>query len=206
MTAETFGWNEDVAEEIGRTLGVPNEKIKERLQVYRAMVQLNKVPSIGNLDPKGLKGKYYSLVKDGLAVRNYINQHPQTFELDAEALTRFDAICHFSTNNRAGAPIVSPAEWRSLAKILKDEDAEKKEQMIHEIEVNKCIPSDVYARRQAELRQPRWDRWLMELAELLRRLKLGNVDSEDEKTVMLGRRLAEILDSLNSKSPTTEGT
>jgi hypothetical protein len=199
MTEVTFLWNEDIAEKIGQTLGVAVEKVRERLQVYRAMVQLNQVPSIGNIDPKGLKGKYYSLVKDGLSVKGYITQDPVTFKLDDASIARFDTTCHFSALNRNGAPISSPTEWRPLAKILKDEDPEKVKQMIEEVEVHKRTPSDVYAERQAELRQPRWDRWLIELAELLRRLKLGNVDSEDEKTVTLGRRVAEILDSLNSK-------
>jgi hypothetical protein len=203
MADDTFAWNEDIAEQIGRTLGVAIEKIKERLQVYRAMAQLNSVPAIGSLDSKGLKGRYYSLVKDGLAVKDYITQDPTTFKLDDESLSRFDSTCHFSILERTGAPISSPTEWRPLAKILKDDDLERRSQMLAEIEIDKRSPSDVYAKRQAELRQPRWDRWLKELTELLRKLKLGNVDSEDELTVALGSRVAEILDALNSESSGT---
>lgn len=203
MTDDTFAWDEDAAEQIGRTLGVAIDKIKERLQVYRAMAQLNSVPAIGSLDSKGLKGRYYSLVKDGLSVKDYITQDPTTFKLDDESLERFDSTCHFSILERAGAPISSPTEWRPLAKILKDDDLERRLQMLAEIEIDKRSPSDVYAKRQAELRQPRWDRWLKELTELLRKLKLGNVDSEDELTVALGRRVAEILDALKSGSSGT---
>ena len=200
---DAFVWDEDIAENIGQTLGVAIDKVKERLQVYRAMAQLNQVPAIGNLDKKGLKGKYYSLIKDGLAANGYINQDPVTFKLDDISLGRFDTTCHFSTLNRSGAPINNPAEWRALRKILKDDDPEKVIEMIEEVEVHKRTPSDVYAERLAELRQPRWDRWLMELAELLRKLKLGNVDSEDSRTIILGRRVAEILDSLSPQSSVT---
>ncbi len=204
MTEDSFAWNEDIADQIGRTLGVSPETIKERLQVYQVMKQLNRVPAIGNLDPKGLKGKYYSLVKDGLAVKDYIIQDATTFKVDDASLERFDTTCHFSTRSRKGAPISSPAEWRSLKNILNDEDHERRKQMLAEVEVDKLAPSDVYARRHAERRQPRWDRWLLELTELLRKLKIGNVDSEDELTISLGRRVAEILDALSSKSATID--
>ena len=70
--------------------------------------------------------------------------------------------------------------------------------MINEIEVNKKTPSEVYAERQAELRQPRWDRWLEEVAQLLRRLKILNLDSDDRKAKEVGIRLAIILEKLLS--------
>jgi hypothetical protein len=197
MSEERFLWNEGVAEQIGRTLGISVETIKERLQVYQVMKQLNSVSAIGAIDPKGLKGKYYSLVKEGLTVKDYIIQDPTTFQVDNTSLEKFDLVCHFSTRGRDGAPITNPAEWRSLKNILKDEDPDRRKEMLLEVEVSKSTPSDVFARRQAELRQPRWDRWLLELAELLRKLKLGNVDSEDKLTVALGVRVAAILDALS---------
>ena len=206
MTDKTFVWNEIIADRIGKTLGIPVEIVKERLQVYRAMKQLNEVPTIGTIDAKGLKGRYYSLVKDGLSVKDYITQDNASFLLDPISLGRFDATCHFSIPNRKGAPIASPVEWRPLAKILKDDDPEKRAKMVAEIEDGKRAPSDVHAERQAELRQPRWDRWLLELASLLRKLKIGNVDSDDVLTIELGRRVAEILDALSPATPSVAVT
>ena len=47
-----------------------------------------------------------------------------------ESLKRIDNLCHFSTKNRDKAPIQNPGEWRSLERILKDEDATKRAELL----------------------------------------------------------------------------
>lgn len=206
MTNETFQWDKNIAEQVGDRLGIEVEDIQERLRVYRAMQQLHEHPSIKKI---GMEGKYYSLVESALpqsksALKEYIRQDPSTFQLDAESLHRMDAVCHFSTKNREGAPIKSPAEWRPFTRILEDNDAVRRAEMIKEVEEKKQIPSDVSARRQAELRQQRWDRWLTEVAELLRRLQIANLDSEDQRAKDIAARLAAVLDTLGSSSATVK--
>ena len=200
MTDATFRWDERIAQTIGDRLSVDVKKIEERLRTYIAMKQLHEIPEILKI---GMPGSYYSLVRAVLPpgqpqspLRKYVVQDPSTFKLDDPSLRRLDALCHFSVPNREHAPITSPDEWRPLGRILGDDDPEKRAAMLHEVEVEKKTPSDVSARRQAELRQPRWDRWLVEVAELLRRLQIANIDSEDEHAQDVAKRLANILDSL----------
>lgn len=198
MTHKSFQWNEKVAAQIGDRLGIEVDDIRERLRVYRAMQQLHEVPAIKSI---GMEGKFYSLVESALpqsksALKDYIRQDSSTFRLDDESVRRMDAVCHFSTKDREGAPISSPVEWRPLTKILEDSDSAKRSQMLAEVEEGKQKPSDVSARRQAELRQPRWDRWLNEVAELLRRLQIANLDNEDQRAKSVATRLAAVLDTL----------
>ena len=200
MTDASFRWDEGIARKIGDRLSVEVKRVEERLRTYTAMKQLNEDSNIRKI---GVKGKYYSLVRAVLPpgpakspLRKYVVQDPSTFKLDEASLRRLDAVCHFSVEERQHAPISSPDEWRPLARILSDEDAQKREAMLKEIEVEKKAPSDVAARRQAELRQPRWDRWLGEVAKLLKKLQVGNIDREDVSTQDIANRLATILDSL----------
>jgi hypothetical protein len=205
MTHKSFHWDERIAALIGDRLGVEVNDIQERLRVYRAMQQLHEVPAINKI---GMEGKYYSLVESALpqsksALRDYIRQDSSTFLLDDESLRRMDAVCHFSAKERAGAPVKNPAEWRPLTKILEDSDLARRAEMLDEVEKGKKPPSEVSARRQAELRHPRWDRWLNEVAELLRRLQIVNLDSEDERAKKVTTRLAKVLDAL---APPPAGT
>lgn len=200
MTDATFGWDERIAERIGDRLSVAVKKIEERLRTYIAMKQLHEVPKIQKI---GMHGRYYSLVREvlppGLAnnpLRQYVLQDPVTFQLDEASICRLDAVCHFSTADREKAPISSPDEWRPMAKILGDVDIEKRVTMLRQVEEEKKSPSDVWALRQAELRLPRWDRWLVEVADLLRRLQVGNIDRDDERTRSVTIRLAKIIDAL----------
>jgi hypothetical protein len=201
MTDATFKWDPTVAEKIAKTLSVDVKRIQERLRVYRAMEQLQEVPAIKQI---GMEGRYYSLVREAVAPREkesplkgYIVQDDRTFRLDDGSLGRMDAVCHFSSEKRLGAPINSPEEWRPLATILKDNDPLKKQVMVQEVEQHKKAPSEVAAQRQAELRQPRWDRWLEEVAGLLKRLTIGSLDSTDGQAKAVAKRLAVILDSLH---------
>jgi hypothetical protein len=117
-----------------------------------------------------------------------------------------DAVCGFSIDaKRTGAPVSNPDEWRPLAQILGDPDVEKRDRMVQDVEVNKKAPSEVYAERQAELRQPRWDRWLDEVTQLLRKLQVANLDSDDPSAKAAGLRLAKILDGLASLASPKSG-
>jgi hypothetical protein len=174
------------------------------------MKQLHEVPEIGRI---GIQGKYYSLVREVLPpgqannpLRQYVVQDPSTFRLDDASIRRLDAVCHFSTAEREHAPISSPDEWRPLGRILGDVDPEKRAAMLREVEEEKKAPSDVWALRQAELRQPRWDRWLVEVADLLRRLQVGNIDRDDEHTQNVATRLAKILDALHGRPQNSPAT
>ena len=194
MTDATFKWEERIAEEISAQLSVEVPKILERLRTYVAMKQLHAIPNIGKV---GIEGKYYSLIREALPpwqskspLKQYVNQDSSTFRLDEASIGRLDAVCHFSTPNRNGAPVSSPDEWRPLGRILADVDAVRRAEMLREIEVDKKAPSDVSARRQAELRQPRWDRWLVEVTDLLRKLQIANIDSDDERARKATSRLA----------------
>jgi hypothetical protein len=205
MTDESFRWNESIAAEIGDRLGIEVDEIEERLRVYRAMQRLHDVPAIKEI---GMEGKFYSLVEAALpqsksALKDYIRQDPSTFLLDGESLRRMDALCHFSTKDRKGAPVSNPAEWRSLTRILEDSDAVRRKEMIEDVEERKQAPSNVAALRQAELRQPRWDRWLTEVAELLRRLQIANLDGDDQRAKDVAARLAAVLDALAAPGTTS---
>ena len=200
MDDATFIWDETVANKIAAQLSVDVRKIAERLRVYIAMKQLHEVPAIKAV---GIEGKYYSLVHEALPswqssspLKQYVVQDASTFRLDDASVGRLDAVCHFSTENRLNAPVSSPDEWRPMARILGDSDPEKRLKMLREVEEDKKAPSDVWALRQAELRQPRWDRWLVEVADLLKKLQIGNIDSDDARAQMVGQRLAGILDAL----------
>jgi hypothetical protein len=203
MTDGTFQWDDALAAKVGAALSVDVKKIQERLRVYRAMRQLYEVPAIKKV---GMAGHYYTLVKEAVdprgtqnPLRSYIVQDPSTFLLSDESIRRMDAVCGFSIDSkRTDAPVANPDEWRPLSQILGDPDVNKRDRMIKDIEVNKKKPSEVYAERQAELRQPRWDRWLDEVTQLLRKLQIANLDSADASAKAVGTRLAEILDGLPS--------
>ena len=205
MTGNTFKWDDEIAKTIANQLSINVKKIEERLRVYIAMKQLHEVPEIKKVV---MEGKYYSLLKEALPpwgsnslLKQYVAQDMSNFRLDDDSLRRLDAVCHFSVKDRENAPIGSPDEWRPLSKILKDADNEKRKAMLREVEEEKKPPSDVWANRQAELRQPRWDRWLNEVTQLLRRLQIGNIDNGDPRTQNVGNRLARILDSLPASNP-----
>jgi hypothetical protein len=210
MTDATFRWNEAVAKKIGERLSVTVKTIGERLRTYVVMKQLNEIPKIKKV---GVKGKYYSLVQAALPserakspLRKYVAQDQSTFKVDGESVDRLDKVCHFSAPERKDAPIRSPDEWRPLAKILGDEDDERRAEMLEDVEEGKELPSLVWALRQAELRQPRWDRWLAEVAELIRKLQISNIDSDDDLTRTVGGRLAKVLDALHERTQTSPNT
>lgn len=200
MTDASFKWNEDAAIKVADTLGLDVEEVQTRLQVYRVMKQLEDCPAIKKV---GMEGRYYSLIGESLSKRlkavraQYVNQDPGTFLVDEPTLSRLDNTCHFSTPKRKGAPIANPAEWRSLNQILSDISDGERTKMLLQVEKDKQKPSDVYALRAAALRQPRWDQWLKQVAELLKRIKLGDLETPEARGV--ARQLASVLDALASK-------
>jgi hypothetical protein len=199
MTDATFKWDDAIADKISAQLSLERSKIKERIRVYRVMKQLNEVPVIERV---GMQGHYYSLVKEALPttasnpLSAYLRQDPSTFRLDDIAIQRMDRLCHFSTQDRKGAPVSSPDEWRPLSQILKDPDPERTQKMLNEVEHDKRSPTEVLAARQAELRQPRWDLWLKDVAALMQRLQIANIDPDDPAAQKVVSELASLLDAL----------
>lgn len=203
MDDETFYWVDSTADKIAAQLSLERTRIKERIRVYRVMRQLDEVPEIARV---GIPGHYYSLVKEALPTTGsnplsaYFKQDASTFRLDSTATERLDRLCHFSTPGRKGAPVSSPDEWRPLSQILKDPDPERRQRMLDEVEQDKRSPTEVLAERQAELRQPRWDLWLRELAALMKRLQIANVDPDDPAAQKVVADLALLLDAMPGSS------
>lgn len=200
MTDDSFSWNAEVAQRVGDTLGIDPEYVEEALMVYRVMKQLNSQEAINRV---GMEGRYYSLIREVLSrpakspLHQYVVLDPNRFALDDASLARIDKVCRFSTKDRQDAPVSAPVEWRSLEKILADHDEAKKTEMLHQVEDGGLKPSVVYAMRAAELRQPRWDRWLKEVADLLKSLQVGGLQRSDEAR-RVSSRLATVLEALNA--------
>lgn len=202
MTNANFVWKESVALRVAETLSVSEAAVEEALRVYRVMQQLNEHPPIKAV---GIEGRFYSLTREALSrpskspLRARLACDPQSFRLDQASLKWMDTVCHFSTQGRKDAPVSSPVEWRSLEKILADDDPSRMKDMLREVEVEKKKPSDVYANRAAELRKPRWDRWLKQVAELLNKLSVGNLETTEE-AIDVAKALAGVLDLLDSET------
>ena len=144
---DSFIWDSNISKSVANALSVPIKEVEARLRVYRAMWQLGQMPEIIN-SQGGIKDRYYSvcaavLLKKNSKLNDYIRQDPSTFLLDDESLGRFNNLCHFSEPKRDYAPIKNPQEWSKFENILKDEDDEKREKMLEEVEVSKNLPSIV---------------------------------------------------------------
>ena len=204
MTDETFSWDENIAVKIADQISLNVTKIKERIRVYRVMKQLNEVPEIREV---GVPSRYYSLINEALPtsksnlLSDYLKQDPNSLRVDAVALKRLDDLCHFSKEKREGAPISSPDEWRPLSRILKDLDPDRKARMLEDVSTKKMNPTVVFAERQAELKQLRWDLWLQEVSALVSRLQIANVDTDDVEACKVVSRLANLLDALSARRP-----
>ncbi len=145
----------------------------------------------------------YSLFKELLARRQgplgkYIEQDPDTLALPDESAKRMDDLCHFSID-RKGSPIKNPQEWRSLEKILKDEDEAKRAASIARVEKSKEQPSIVWAQRAEELKKLEWSRWLERVSAILAKVPLGDINLEDSETVGVVNRLASHIDDLQAR-------
>jgi hypothetical protein len=171
--------------------------VRERLKVFIAMRQLGAVPAIK--DGAGeIRDRHYSLIEEGLKrkdLKEFLPQDDATFSLPEKTVQRFIQLCHFDKANREGSPIRDPREWRSLGKILTDENLEKRKENTSLVLEKKEIPSEVWARRSAELRQISWETWLRRLKLRLSRINMGDT-FEDEDAVTLVRDLRKLLNRL----------
>lgn len=206
---DTFQWNESTARDIAKTLSMKAKDVKERIQVFRAMKQIGRSPTVKNSeenegdDKGGMKGTYYSVCKEVLlgrssALRAYISQDLDDFSLDGQSLERIVSLCHFDKRNRKGSPINNPQQWRFLAKLLEDDDEEKRVANLLRVENGKEKPEHVWAEREAELQSPEWGRWLSDVTRVFEGLTLAHLEiNEESKAVML--RLTELLARLESE-------
>jgi len=162
------------------------------------------VASLPEVGPSRLLDHYYSLFKELLARRKgrlgkYIEQNPDTLVLPPDSAKRMDSLCHFSIDGRKGSPIANPQEWRSLEKILNDEDEAKRVANMTRIEDGKEAPSTVWAQRAQELKKLEWSRWLEKVSVILAKVPLGDIDLENPETVQLVKRLASHVDELQAQ-------
>src|SRR5262249_39682375 len=149
---------------VASSLSISLGTVKERLKVFIAMSQISSVPKVA--EGGEIRDKHYSLVEEGLKrkdLREFLPQDDATFVLSGDAVERFVTLCHFDQPDRAGSPIKDPREWRPLGKILADEDTEKRADNLRRVMDGKELPSDVWAKRSAELRTLTWEIWLSRL-------------------------------------------
>ena len=203
---ESFQWCNDVGKQVADALSIDLDKVKERLTVYRVMKQIDDLSAVAAIG--GMKARYYSicraaLLKSGKSkLPDYIKQDPVTMLLDDVSLERMDNVCHFSTAGREGAPMWTPPEWTKFDRILRDDDEQRRTEMIEQVEARKHRPSDVWAEREVELHRPRWETWLREVSLILAGVQFGDdLDSPEAKAVgtRLGKLLAELQPAITAK-------
>jgi hypothetical protein len=197
---DIFAWKQDCANEVASSLSISPAFVRERLKVFIAMRQLGSVPAIK--DGAGeIRDRHYSLIEEGLKrkdLKEFLQQDDSTFALTDITVQRFIQLCHFDKANREGSPIIDPREWRSLGKILTDENIDKRQENSRLVLENKEIPSTVWAKRSVELRQISWETWLRRLKLRLSRINMGDT-FEDEDGVTLVRGLRKLLNRLQKK-------
>ena len=200
--SKSFVWNNAKGQEIADALSITLKQVEERLKVYRVMMQIGEMPEVID-SPGGIKDRYYSVCSEVILnsktqLKKYIYQDQSTFLLDKESLFRMNNLCHFDQPNRKEAPIRNPQEWRKLENILRDDDQNRKEEMLFEVEENKRPPSDVWAERAAELITLEWDKWLLKVNSVLKRVTLGDdITSEEAKQPV--KRLVKLINTLDEK-------
>ena len=197
---DVFVWKQDCADEVASSLSISPTIVRERLKVFIAMRQLGTMPAIK--DGAGeIRDRHYSLIEEGLKrkdLKEFLPQDDSTFALPEPSVQRFIELCHFDKANREGSPIRDPREWRSLGKILTDENVEKREENKRLVIEHKQAPSEVWAKRSAELRQVSWETWLRRLKLRLSRINMGDT-FEDEDAVTLVRDLRKLLTRLQKR-------
>lgn len=198
---DVFVWKQDCADEVASSLSISPAIVRERLKVFIAMRHLGTVPAIK--DGAGeIRDRHYSLIEEGLKrkdLKPFLPQDDTNFSLPTETAERFIQLCHFDKAGQGKPgdppPIRDPREWRSLGKILTDENAEKRDENMRLVLEHKQIPSEVWAKRSAELRQISWETWLRRLKLRLSRINMGDT-FEDEDAVTLVRDLRKLLGRL----------
>jgi hypothetical protein len=201
---DVFVWKQACADEVASSLSISPSIVQERLKVFIGMRQLGAVPSVKD-GPGEIRDRHYSLIEEGLKRRDlktFLEQDDSTFALSENTVQRFIQLCHFDKPDRGvpnePPPIRDPREWRSLGKILTDENVEKREVNSRLVLEKKEVPSEVWARRSAELRQISWETWLRRLKLRLSRINMGDT-FEDEDAVALVRDLRKLLSRLQKK-------
>lgn len=200
---ESFLWDPHYGQQVADALSIPLEQVRERLSIYLAMRQVGSHPEIRDSEG-GVEDRHYSVCEEVLSKKGssklaeYIWQDPDTFLLDDDSIERFDTLCHFSSRNREGAPIRNPAEWGKLEKILREEDDERREQMLEAVENEGRRPSDVWAERAAELQKLQWDKWLLKVNSILKAVALGD-DLSSQEASDVARRLVHVIEELDRR-------
>ena len=198
---ESFAWHPETGAAVAAALSIKDKAVKERLQVYRVMDQVAKLPSISEGEGE-IKGHYYSVFAELLlpkykALDDFIGQDGTTFLLDEPCTKRIDCLCHFSQANRTGAPIRNPQEWRYLDKILDFQDEARRAEMLSEVIERKRFPSEVWAEIESGFQQLQWDFWLGKVHSVVRKITLeDDVQSDEAKAV--GKRLFSLIDRLDA--------
>ena len=173
-----FEWNDDIQKKVASTLSISNKEVYSRALVYRAMRQISQFPPIAESD--GLKDRDYSLISDALLKRNpeefasYFHYETKNFALPQETIERFDKLCRFSEGRPSDAPVNKPSEWGPLAKILSEPNEEERSKGLHQIEIEKQRPSEVYARIAGRKHPLQWEGWLMKTQALLTSVTFGD--------------------------------
>jgi ParB-like nuclease domain len=196
-TDATFEWDEAVAAEVASSLSIPVARVSERLRVFIAMKQLGALPAVAAGGGE-IKDRHYSLVEEALKrkdLKDFLPQNQETFSLSDEATDRFLRLCHFDRPGRDGSPITDPPQWRALGKILTDDNLVERENNLRLVIENKQLPSDVWAKRSAELRRLTWETWLQRLRLRLSQINIGDT-FRDVDAIALIRRLRDLLRTL----------
>ena len=200
QSPEEFTWVIDHGQRVADILSVTTVEIKDRLRVYRVMTQIGNSDAVRG-STGGIVGRYYSVCAEPLisprkTLASYLPQDDTSFLLTADAVDRMNNLCHFDHEGRQGAPIGNPREWRYLDKILSDEDEEKRDTNLRQVEVDKRTPSDVWAERAKELTTLTWDKWLFEVDKILQTVTLLDLSNPTEAAPVV-KRLVALVDQLN---------
>lgn len=199
---DEFHWDKRVGRQVAEALSIPltgRRSVEERLSVLQAMKSVADLPNVG---PSNLKDRYFSLFAELLARRGqklgeYIKQDPKTFRFDEDSAKKIEKLCCFSVPKREGAPIVNPQEWRPLNEILKDKDESKREMNLRRVEEGKERPSVVWAQRQEELKKLEWSMWLEKVHAVIKKVQLGQINTDDQEMRKTVSRLIDVLDQLS---------
>jgi hypothetical protein len=205
ISNEDFRWDSSVGSQVADALSISTIEVENRLKVYKSMEQLSQETDLKEAEDRnaGIKDRYYSvcseiLLSNKASLKNYISQDQATFLLSRDSLDRLKNLCHFDQVARKGAPINNPQEWRSLAKILDEEDPVRRQDMLDQVESGeKLQPSIVYAERSAELQKLRWDTWLTSALAIMKNVNFGDdISSEEARTTT--QRLLELMNELDA--------
>lgn len=211
QSPKTFNWEPTVGQKIAATLSIQIKEVKDRLSVYRVMAQIGNSPDVKN-SPGGMKDRYYSVCAEPLLSPRkklgvYIGQDPKTFLLNDKGAARMKNLCRFSEPDRGGetTPINNPGEWRYLDKILADEDIEKRDRNLQEVEEKHHHPSKVWAKRAMELYTLTWEEWLFQVNSILQTVSLGD-DFSTASAKQTASKLVTLIQELDRRDLHREAT